>query len=1252
MKDYSRFENLYSVSKTERFELIPIGETLAHIQADGIIAEDAQRSKNYCEAKNIIDNFHRSFIEQCLSQAKIEWKPLANTILDYHNSKNDKTDKALADILKKKRKEIVSSFKNDDRFKKLFNEKLFAEVLPSTLNKEEFAILKNFNKFSTYFTAFHENRKNIYSDEAISTAVSYRVVHQNFPKFIDNITTFQQIQRFAPEIIKQTETELQSFLDGITLSEIFSIEFYNSVLTESGISFYNTVIGGISEKGQKKRRGLNESSNLYKQQHKNDTHHYRMNTLYKQILSDRVSASFIPEAFKDDENVREGIKDYWTLLNGSEKNCLKEAEKLFDSFSIYQSDKVYIDGKKLTVLSQILFGQWNTLNQLMFAYKEAEIGTAEKSKNKKAIEKWLKSSVFSVAQLDTCIDFGKKEGLLSEKESHVSAYASQATYYIDKINDAHQKYESYNWENVSLISDNDTISCIKTYLDAIQDLYHFLEIFQVEESEERDIAFYAAFDEIYHVLSLVIPIYNKVRNYVTQKPYSEEKCKLNFKNPTLADGWDKNKEQANTSIILLKNGLYYLGIMNVGNKPAEDNFEEDGSKSDCYRKMVYKLLPGPNKMLPKVFFSKKGIETFNPPQYILDGYKQEKHKKGDQFDLDFCHRLIDYFKKVIPLYPGWDTFNFDFSPTETYEDISGFYREISEQGYKLSFINISTEKIDNMVRDNQLYLFQIYNKDFAPGTTGRPNLHTLYWKALFDEENLKDVVYKLNGEAELFYRKKSIEDPTIHKKGSFKVNKRDNDGKPIPDDLYKAISFLVNHQETRIKDEKLLPLAKEYVNKKKVRVSEVTHDIIKDKRYTEDKFFFHVPLTANFKARGTVNINRDVITYLKDNPDINIIGIDRGERHLLYLTLINQKGDILLQKTLNLVGNTEKGYTDYHQKLDQKEKDRDKARKNWQEIGKIKDMKTGYLSQIVHEISKLMVENHAIVVLENLNFGFKRGRFKVEKQVYQKFEKMLIDKLNYLVFKDAAPNSPGSIYHALQLTSVLESFQKLGRQSGFLFYVPAAYTSKIDPVTGFADFFRYREYPTIEKRHEFLSQFDSICYDTEKDAFAFKFNYDNFKNIHSAYKKDWTAYSHGERLITKKTKDDKFITEKVNPTEELKIALESNKIPYQYGENFLKNLDNKMVNPIFYALKNTMQMRNSRRDTEEDYIISPILDANGTFFDSRKQIKTLPLDADANGAYHIALKGRYLLNAINEDNKLKVENKDWFRFVQEKPYRK
>src|SRR5690606_32793952 len=184
---------------------------------------------------------------------------------------------------------------------------------------------------------------------------------------------------------------------------------------------------------------------------------------------------------------------------------------------------------------------------------------------------------------------------------------------------------------------------------------------------------------------------------------------------------------------------------------------------------------------------------------------------------------------------------------------------------------------------------------------------------------------------------------------------------------------------------------------------------------------------------------------------------------LIYLTLINQKGEILLQESLNNISSENYPITTpYHDLLATKEKERDEARKSWGTIENIKELKEGYISQVVHKIAKLMVEHNAIVVMEDLNFGFKRGRFKVEKQVYQKLEKMLIDKLNYLVFKDKDPNEIGGLYKALQLANKFESFQKMGKQSGFLFYVPAWNTSKIDPTTGFVNLFDTR-YENLDK---------------------------------------------------------------------------------------------------------------------------------------------------------------------------------------------
>lgn len=238
-----------------------------------------------------------------------------------------------------------------------------------------------------------------------------------------------------------------------------------------------------------------------------------------------------------------------------------------------------------------------------------------------------------------------------------------------------------------------------------------------------------------------------------------------------------------------------------------------------------------------------------------------------------------------------------------------------------------------------MYLFQIYNKDFSEYSKGTPNMHTLYWKALFDERNLADVVYKLNGQAEMFYRKKSIENthPT-----------------------HPANHPILNKNKDNNKKESLFE-----------------YDLIKDRRYTVDKFMFHVPITMNFKSSGSENINQDVKAYLRHTQMTeHIIGIDRGERHLLYLVVIDLQGNIKEQFSLNEIVNEYNGntyHTNYHDLLDVREEEL-KARQSWQTIENIKELKEGYLSQVIHKITQLMVKYHAIVVLEDLNMGFMRGR--------------------------------------------------------------------------------------------------------------------------------------------------------------------------------------------------------------------------------------------------------------------------------------
>jgi CRISPR-associated protein Cpf1 len=771
-----------------------------------------------------------------------------------------------------------------------------------------------------------------------------------------------------------------------------------------------------------------------------------------------------------------------------------------------------------------------------------------------------------------------------------------------------------------LKQDQKLIDDLKFFLDSILELLHFIKPLHLksESITEKDTAFYDVFENYYEALSLLTPLYNMVRNYVTQKPYSTEKIKLNFENAQLLNGWDANKEADYLTTILKKEGNYFLAIMDKKHNKAFQKFPEGKNN---YEKMVYKLLPGVNKMLPKVFFSNKNIAYFNPSKELLENYKNETHKKGDKFNLKHCHQLIDFFKDSLNKHEDWKHFDFQFSETKSYQDLSGFYREVEHQGYKINFKNIDSEYIDGLVNEGKLYLFQIYNKDFSPYSKGKPNMHTLYWKALFEKQNLQNVIYKLNGQAEIFFRKASIKPKNI-------------------------ITHKAN-QPIKAKN----PLTPESKNT-------FEYDLIKDKRFTVDKFQFHVPITMNFKATGGSYINQTVLEYLQNNPEVKIIGLDRGERHLVYLTLIDQQGNILKQESLNTITDT-KIATPYHKLLDNKEKERDLARKNWGTVENIKELKEGYISQVVHKIATMMVEENAIVVMEDLNFGFKRGRFKVEKQIYQKLEKMLIDKLNYLVLKDKQPHELGGLYNALQLTNKFESFQKMGKQSGFLFYVPAWNTSKIDPTTGFVNYF-YAKYENVDKAKVFFDKFQSIRYNTKANYFEFEVKkYSDFNPKAEGTQQSWTICTHGDRIETKRQKDqnNNFVSTTINLTEKIEDFLGKNQIVYGDGSCIKSQItikeDKAFFEALLYWFKMTLQMRNSVTGTDEDYLISPVMNAKGEFYDSRKADNTLPKDADANGAYHIAKKGLMWLEQIqsfegNDWKKLEFDktNRGWLNFIQ------
>ncbi|MDR0651483.1 MAG: hypothetical protein LBG59_09105 [Candidatus Peribacteria bacterium] len=167
-------------------------------------------------------------------------------------------------------------------------------------------------------------------------------------------------------------------------------------------------------------------------------------------------------------------------------------------------------------------------------------------------------------------------------------------------------------------------------------------------------------------------------------------------------------------------------------------------------------------MLPKVFFSAKNIDYFAPSPKILEIRKKESFKQGENFSSADLHQWIDFMKTSLQKHKEWSAFSFSFKPTQVYERIDTFYAEVEHQGYKISFVPINEKVLMNQVETGNLYLFQIYSKDFSENKivnkNGKSNLQTMYRKALFEPENFANgPIFKLNGGAEIFFRPKTKE---------------------------------------------------------------------------------------------------------------------------------------------------------------------------------------------------------------------------------------------------------------------------------------------------------------------------------------------------------------------------------------------------------------------------------------------------------------------------------------------------------------
>lgn len=756
-----KFKNLYTINKTLRFELKPMGKTLENIKRMGFLEKDKSKADNRKVMQSIIDKNLKKIIDIRLKELS-----LSEDMLEAAFSEDVKIRES---ALKNLKQQVVDVFKKDIGSKEYLDPGKHIKKLAKKYPEKE--IIQEYDRFSTYFVNFYDIRKHVLTGNS-SGSIAHRLIDDNLNIYINNVKKLKRI----PEELKASLTNIDK------IDELIN---YNNFLNQTEIVRYNEILGGIAFEDGTKIQGINEKINLYSQQKKMKLP--RLDPLFKMILSDRGTSSFIPDVIEDDEELIEMLLGLIANIDMDEDILLEDQGNIF----IKYNQLGRLPGISYLLIKDLITEDYDK------RYGEVKRRKSYEEDRKKAIE----SELYSIDRIAKLLINTEIDILQNIKDKYKEL--------IIKYKNAKDSFLKENWSIIKNIKQSDKTKVIKGVLDSLKDIQRFYSIFDVvSEDKNPSPGFYTWLSENTIMLDNDFnSIYNKSRNYLTRKQYSSEKFKLNFGSPTLAKGWDANKETDNSAFILRKYNEqrkdydYFLGIWekSLSKKEKVTHISDNGD----YEKMQYKLYPDPSKMMPKQFLSAKWNKIYPVTEEFDMNYKNGKHKKGDMFDKTFLHKVIDRFKHGLVNHEEkyQESFGFKFRETKDYDAYTEFIQDVEKSNYNVSFNKV--DGIEELVEDGKLYLFQIWSKDFSVFSKGTKNLNTIYFESLFSDENIKRNVFKLSGEAEIFYRPASLN--------------------------YDSKTIKKGHHYEELKDK-------------------FDYPIIKDKRFSEDKFMFHVPMQINFRS--------------------------------------------------------------------------------------------------------------------------------------------------------------------------------------------------------------------------------------------------------------------------------------------------------------------------------------------------------------------------------------------------------------------
>lgn len=1056
------FTNRESITKSLSFELIPQGKTSDNIKENKVIEYEENLAQAAEDLMQLYDGFYRQTINDIIKMVQLPVNEFYQAFLSRKDDAARYEEIKLSlfqEFYRQMNLYITEKYRKLDRmFDGTFGKEIFPVWAEKNLTFDAYQkyvqASDQVSKCDSYFSSYRIARKTIFSDNEFNT-VAGRTVLENMPIFFENMHIWEEIT----DVLGDTSID----------SSVFSLTDIMRYLTYEGIEAYNTVISSLNILIQNKNQKDNGKIKLFR------------NKLKHQILSEKENEEWHPIATGE-----ELMASIQTLLSNTiiegKSEILKET---------YSRDllKIYINGSTaLADLSYILTGKWDYYRE---CFKEKGISLKEKH-----------------------YDLFHVRNTYKEWSQFNLEYKTA----VKKLVEECQKTKSTLVSKLKKSEPEDSMDEIREYFDAITGIRRFVKNFIPSDLDDLDYdaVFYEDILALSEELDAAALAQSRIRSYFTRKPKDMTKKERHcFGNPAIyLAGWNNVNEYKiapGEQFLAMKDGKIYYGKASAGTRgiPVSDEPFENS-----YEKFSFKRIVNAHMQLPKWIFSKSikaefaaGTEevtrydllepmTITKDQFV--SYSLGEFKKNSEARTAW----IDLCKEYIRISPNFQQFGIDVDnmrASSEYENLNDFYNELNAQTYRMYKQYIDADMLNSMVESGDAYLFLLYS-------TGRmysdncSNDYANILKYILSDECMAKKDVRLNSDVEITYRKACKENHITHEKGSVLVNKTDINGDSIPDDAYRALYLYYNGKVGTLPE-----IAKPYFNLAVTKKAD--RDLIKDKRYAQDKWFISMSykLNPNPEKKGKLNEMVREAYHVEDNP--NILTVVRGEKNLLYYTLTGK--DIHESGSLNVINGT-----DYGKILKELTYERKEAQRKWDNSKKVVNYKDTYILQAVSFIVKKAIANDAVILIESIDTKFKQKRMCVDNQVYQKFEDMLVKRLSCFSDPHIPMGEPGSLINPLQLAST--KYTK-GKQNGILFKVNNARTAQADEKTGFINLFKFGEITTLSEKKDFIGRFKSISVDNRNEV-TLTFNYEDFdtKQLgrdYVGYDREWELCPFGFRNV-------------------------------------------------------------------------------------------------------------------------------------------